>query len=401
MKAVKFSILFVFFLLAFPPFIFSQEIKDKQDELSGIKKKIEEEKKKIEETKRVEKTVLGELADIDKQLGDKEKELKILVYEIDNTNSEIKVLEGKIEELEVMIEDMRQLIEERLVALYKLGGAGYAPVLFSAENYSDVKRRVKYLSVIVESDRELFLSYRTNVSALSNNLDELKRKKSELSLLKEGVSRKKLQIEKDKVNRNKYLEDVKGKRSSYEAAIRELEEAKQRLTALIEKLIKEREEKERKEKERLEREKSTGHTSPSVGGAFLALKGKLPYPTEGSVITKYGRGEDPKYKNPIFNKGIEIKAPEGTKFFSVSSGEVIYVDYFQGYGNMIIIDHGDSYYTIYAHAKEIFKEVGDKVVAKEVIGTVGDSASLKGPCLYFEIRHHGSTTDPETWLAKD
>ena len=395
-KAVKFAILFALFFSFFPSFAHSQEIKDKQDELSGIKKKIDEEKKKIEETKREEKTILGELSDIDLQLRDKEKELKILIYEIDNTNSEIRALDAKIKELEVMIEDMRVLIEKRLVALYKLGGAGYAPVLFSAENYTDVKRRGKYLSLIIESDRELFISYRTKVLALSDNLNDLKKKKSELSLLKEGVARKELQINKEKVKRERYLDDVKGERSSYEAALGELEEAKERLTALIEKLIKERE-----EKERIEREKTMGHTSPPAGGAFSALKGKLPYPTEGGVITKYGRGEDPKYKNPIFNKGIEIKAPEGTKFFAVFAGEVIYVDYFQGYGNMIIVDHGDSYYTVYAHAREIFKEVGDKVVAKEVIGTVGDSGSLKGSCLYFEIRHHGNTTNPETWLAKD
>ncbi len=395
-RAIRVAVLFALFFSFFPSFVLSQEIKDKQNELSGIKKKIDEEKRKIEETKKAEKTILGELSGIDLQLGDNEKELKILIYEIDNTDSEIKALDAKIKELEVMIEDMSILIEKRLVALYKLGGAGYAPVLFSAENYSDIKRRGKYLSVIIESDRELFISYKTNVSALSNNLGELKKKKSELSLLKEGVARKKLQIEKEKVKRKKYLDDVKGKRSSYEAALGELEEAKGRLTALIEKLIKERE-----ERERIEREKTTGHTSPPASGAFFALKGKLPYPTAGSVITKYGKGEDPKYKNPIFNKGIEIKAPEGTKFFAVFAGEVIYVDYFQGYGNMIIVDHGDSYYTIYAHAREIFKEVGDKVVAKEVIGTVGDSGSLKGPCLYFEIRHHGNTTDPETWLAKD
>lgn len=395
-KAIKVAILFALFFSFFPSFAHAQEVKEKQDELSEIKKKIDEKKRKIEETKREEKTILGELSEIDLQLGYKEKELKILIYEIDNTNSEIKALDAKIKELEAMIVDMHLLIEKRLVALYKLGGAGYAPVLFSAENYSDIKRRGKYLSLIIESDRELFISYRTNVSALSDNLSDLKKKKSELSLLKEGVTRKGLQIKEEKVRREKYLEDVKGNRSSYEAALGELAEAKERLTALIEKLIKEREEKERRE-----REKMTGHTSSPAGGAFFVLKGKLPYPTRGSVITKYGRGEDPKYKNPIFNKGIEIKAPEGTKFFAVFAGEVIYVDYFQGYGKIIIVDHGDSYYTVYAHAREIFKEVGDKVVAEEVIGTVGDSGSLKGPCLYFEIRHHGNTTDPETWLAKD
>ena len=89
----------------------------------------------------------------------------------------------------------------------------------------------------------------------------------------------------------------------------------------------------------------------------------------------------------------------GSPIISVADGEIVYSDYFMGYGNLIIVDHGDSYYTVYAHAQTLLKRVGDRVKANEKIGTVGDTGSLKGPTLYFEIRHHGNTADPELWLA--
>ncbi len=139
---------------------------------------------------------------------------------------------------------------------------------------------------------------------------------------------------------------------------------------------------------------------PLPGGYFAGLRGRLPYPASGAIITKYGRGRDPKYDNPIYNKGIEIQAPTGSPIIAVADGQVIYADYFSGYGNLIIIDHGDNYYTVYAHAKDLLKKVGDRVASREKIATVGDTGSLKGAMLYFEVRHHGDTTDPENWLAR-
>jgi septal ring factor EnvC (AmiA/AmiB activator) len=381
-------------LLFFPQKNGAEDLEQKKNELSEIKKKIDEERKKIEEAKNEEKSVLRELSDMDFEIRHKEKELLALTYEIDIVNDEITSHREKIEELEAKIEEMRSLIEKRLASLYKLRKAGYVPVLFSAESYTEMKKRGKYLSLIIEADRELFFSYQTTMNALADTLSELEKKKDELSLLKEGVSRKKKEIQKEKVKKEGYLTRVKDKRSTYEEVLDDLEKAKKELSALIEKLIREREEAAKK------KSLDHPHTSPSAGGAFVALKGKLPYPVEGTIITRYGTGKDPKYENPIFNKGIEIKASEGTHFRAVADGEVIFAEYFYGYGNLIIIDHGDSYYTVYAHAKEIQTGVGDTVKGGEIIGTVGDTGSLKGPCLYFEIRHHGQTTDPQLWFAK-
>ncbi len=380
--------------LLFPHFGAAQNIGKKKDDLTAIEKKIKESRGKIKETKKKERSIIGEISRMDKAVKRNEKEISYISYKIDNTSSSIDDLQEKKKYLEENMEMMEVVIEDRLVAFYKLGGAGYLPALFSAEDYSDINRRGKYLSAVIEADKQLFQNYQANRDAHTKTIEKLTKKRDELSGLKEDMALKEVKLKKGKEKKKKYLVEVKKKKSSYESALKELEKSKKKLTALIERLKREREKKEKKTR------LGHAHSSPGAGGYFSRLKGRLPYPVKGNVLTRYGKGKDPKYNNPIFNKGIEIKAPEGTKFISVAKGEVIYADYFPGYGNLMIIDHGDNYYTVYAHAKSLYKSVGSKVQAKEAIGSVGDTGSLKGACLYFEIRHYTKTTNPVGWLVK-
>ena len=373
---------------------FADDLDERKKELTEIKKEIEEKKERIRESKSEEKTILEELTEMDASLDKRERELVSLEYDMETTTEKIEQIKERISDVEADIARLQGLIEVRLVALYKLNDAGYVPVMFSSTDYTDVRRRMKYLSAIVRTDQQLFAEYQNLNDALNDDLDELETKRDELKLLTEEVARKKLEIGREKTKRSDYLSEVKKERGAYEAALKELEESKKKLTALIDTLLEER----AKETERAKME-GHDHTSPSAGGVFASLKGALPRPVSGPILTDYGTGTDPIYNNPIFNKGIEIQADEGVDFISVATGQVIYADYFEGYGNLIIIDHGDSYYTIYAHARDVLVSVGDTVSSGEVIGTVGDTGSLKGPNLYFEIRHHGNTSDPESWLA--
>jgi septal ring factor EnvC (AmiA/AmiB activator) len=389
-------------MLCLGPIGGAEEIQEKTKELSTIKKEIEEKRRKITEASREEKSILSQISEMDKNLAGKEKEIMSIGREIEATDGDIEQLEVMIAEVRGRIASKQGDIEKRLVALYKLGETGYLPVLFSATSTEDVRRRTRYLSAVVYSDRALFTSFAADLKDLESAMQQLKDKKDSLTLLKTNADKKTIDLLREKERRTAYLSGVRDKKSSYERALSELETAQKKLSSLIEKL---QQEKERREREALERAKKenkpppSGHTSTPSGGYFIGLKGRLPYPASGSVITKYGKGKDPKYDNPIYNKGIEIKAPAGSPIISVADGEVVYADYFTGYGNLIIIDHGDSYYTVYAHAKSLAKRVGDRVRANEKIGTVGDTGSLKGPTLYFEIRHHGNTADPELWLA--
>jgi septal ring factor EnvC (AmiA/AmiB activator) len=134
--------------------------------------------------------------------------------------------------------------------------------------------------------------------------------------------------------------------------------------------------------------------------SFSTLKGLLNMPVKGKIISFFGPHRNKKFNVINFQSGIEIKADRGEPIRAVYNGRILYARWFKGYGNMVIIDHGNNYYTIYAHAQEIFASKGDIVEMGEVVATVGDSGSMIGPSLHFEVRHHGKPVDPLEWIKK-
>ena len=123
-------------------------------------------------------------------------------------------------------------------------------------------------------------------------------------------------------------------------------------------------------------------------------------PVKGKIISFYGPYKNTKFNVVNFRSGINIKADRGEPIRSVFAGITLYSRWFKGYGNMIIIDHGSNYYTVYAHVEELFKQKGDRVETSEVIATVGDTGSIYGSRLYFEVRNHGKPMDPLLWIKE-
>jgi septal ring factor EnvC (AmiA/AmiB activator) len=134
--------------------------------------------------------------------------------------------------------------------------------------------------------------------------------------------------------------------------------------------------------------------------SFLDLKGLLIMPVTGKIIDLFGPYKNPRFNTVNFRSGINIKAERGEPIHAVYKGIILFANWFKGYGNLIIIDHGDHYYTLYAHAEELFKQKGALVDAGEVIATVGDTGSMAGPILHFEVRHHGKPINPLPWIDR-
>jgi septal ring factor EnvC (AmiA/AmiB activator) len=138
------------------------------------------------------------------------------------------------------------------------------------------------------------------------------------------------------------------------------------------------------------------------GGApsteFISRQGSMPWPVQGRVTRGFGRSVHPRFNTVVINKGINIEAPAGTPIRAVAPGTVDYVNWLPGYGKCIILNHGDGWYSLYAHAAEIFPGVGARVDEGQVIAEVGDTGSLDGSQLYFEIRQGKEPVDPARWL---
>jgi septal ring factor EnvC (AmiA/AmiB activator) len=140
--------------------------------------------------------------------------------------------------------------------------------------------------------------------------------------------------------------------------------------------------------------------TPRSPVAFSLQKGRLMPPVAGQIISRFGIKQSGDYKSFTFQSGIAIRGEQGDPVRSVFKGNVVYAEWLKGYGNMVIINHGENYYTLYAHLQEMFRKKGDTVDTGEVIATMGDTGSLKGVCLHFELRHHGKPVDPLKWLKK-
>jgi len=123
-------------------------------------------------------------------------------------------------------------------------------------------------------------------------------------------------------------------------------------------------------------------------------------PVKGKIISKFGTARNRDFPSFTFRSGIDIKANRGEPVRSVFKGRIIFAQWLKGYGNIIIIDHGDNYYTLYAHVDEISKKKGSLIDRGDVIATAGDTGSMKGTCLHFEVRFHGKPVNPVKWLKK-
>jgi septal ring factor EnvC (AmiA/AmiB activator) len=134
----------------------------------------------------------------------------------------------------------------------------------------------------------------------------------------------------------------------------------------------------------------------SLSGAFSSLRGKLRLPVRGELVGRFGA---PRNDGPAGKSGVFIRAAEGQQVRSVAAGQVVYADWMRGFGNLLIVDHGEAYLSIYANNESLLKQTGDPVAAGEVIATVGASGGNEQSGLYFELRHLGKAFDPLRWVV--
>jgi len=147
------------------------------------------------------------------------------------------------------------------------------------------------------------------------------------------------------------------------------------------------------------REMMQGTVLPEVGalaGPFSGLRGKLRLPVRGELVGLFGA---PREEGPAGKKGVFIRAREGQPVLAVAAGQVVYAEWMRGYGNLLIVDHGEAYLSIYANNESLLKQTGDPVAAGEIVATVGASGGNEQSGLYFELRHLGKAFDPLRWVV--
>ncbi len=272
-------------------------------------------------------------------------------------------------------------LRPRLLARERMGRTGSLQILLASRSLSDLVKRRYLIDRILSRDMEILgdakAAYDVREQARSQQEAEAARIR-ELSL--EAEDRRKL-AEARKEERETILAALRGARAFHERAAAEVRTQAKQLAEFVATLPPPR----------------AGLSGP---GGFAALRGRLPSPSPGPVTVGFGRVVNPKFNTVTVQNGIDIAAPRGAPVRSVAAGLVVHAGWFKGYGNLVIVDHGEGYHTLVAHLATMQTAMGEKVDQGAVLGTVGDSGSLKGTYLYFEIREKGRPVDPRAWLSR-
>ncbi len=386
----------------------ASKVQESRDRLKEVQRELGREREKAKEAGQREVTLSKELARLDQDLAQRTRSLQDLEAKLRDSSQRLAKLSQDIAATDRRLTRSKGLLRQRLRALYKQGRFGYVQMLLSADDLAAAGRRVKYLAAVAAQDRRLIDTYSTSLVGLSDKREELERNKAEVADAKTRVAATRGQIAEEQRKRRILLASTREEKAGHLATIKELERSAKDLQSLLVRLQTEEERQRRASRSTPRREGSRPEAPADRGqeealdlrddGRFTQLKGRLPWPAAGTLSSTFGRQEHPKFRTVTFSRGIEIAAPEGRDIVAVADGTVIYADWFKGYGQLIILDHGSGYFTLYAHASEILVRPGDGAARGQVIGKVGDTGSLEGPQLYFELRYKGKFLDPVAWL---
>jgi murein hydrolase activator len=364
-----------------------------QRKLQQTQKQLKEERERAAAARARETSLLAELEEIERRLAAKKSDVARLETRIKKAQSDVQMYRGEISKLEKQRAGQMNALAGRLRVMYRVHAQGGAlPVILSGEDPVTRAVAVRHLASLAALDARLIQEYRVTSDRLADRKGREEAQQQELAGLHEDAKREQAEVDREVAKRRVILAKVRDERAYHERMVGELTEASNRLEAFIREL----QAKQRK-LAKIPPPKG-GIEPPSVG--FGALKGRLPWPTEGRIVTGYGAQVHPRFGTRTFRNGVDIEAAVGRDVLAVHAGHVIYTGWFKGYGNLIIVDHGNEYYTLYAHIAEIEAKEGEDVRQGQRIGTVGDTGSLAGPRLYFEVRYQGKPQDPEQWLRQ-
>ena len=355
-------------------------INDEQKELQALKKKIALQEKTISIEGAKESTVLKHLQKIETQLKLKERELTIYQLNYKVNQKKILSLVQRYKKAEQKLKNQEKVLGLRLRTIYKEGPVYPLKIMFSSNNLTDLLQKFKYMNLIARQDSELLYEYKNKLEHIKENKRALYETRAKIIYLKEKAKVKKNEIERTKKIKSKFLKRIKKKKSLNIRTRKELVAASNNLNNLIKKL-----------------------RVKLISGEGLEIsdkKGRLNLPLNGPILNKFGRKRVKEYDSYIVYNGINVKATKGTHVKAIFDGKILFAGELEGYGNLVIVGHGDKYHSLYGHLDDINVSVDRFVKTGEIIGLSGDSGSLEGEILYFELRRNGKPIKPLPWFRR-
>jgi septal ring factor EnvC (AmiA/AmiB activator) len=360
----------------------SDEIEGREEELERIRADLRQKRRQASELAGREHDLQAEVDRINaeiavnrellQKLGEKQ---EVLLRDLDFAHADLAMAEESLA-------SATSMLEKRLRAIYKFGRGEAMEVILLSKTFADLAKRIYYLSVIADNDLELMKVYSERVETRRVLMDHIAAKKSRIDAVGVEVETETRNLELKKEERDALVARLKDKRYYYENLAERLEEASKDLESLIADLESRREDVE------------------FAGTAFDARRGRLMWPCDGEVIASFGVETHPRFGTILRNNGIDIKTTPGTSIRAVANGVVSFAGALSGFGNCIVVSHGEGFYTLYGHLESMIAEKGYNVAEGLAIGVVGETSTPEGAVLHFEIRHGKKPLDPAVWLLQ-
>ncbi|HEU4708794.1 MAG TPA: peptidoglycan DD-metalloendopeptidase family protein [Methylophilaceae bacterium] len=382
--------------LASPAWSASKVEKTKQN-LEELHDRIEALKKELGSTEEKHNEAADELKQSEQAISEANRKLYELNRQHKQSSKSLGNLQQQKTELESTLQQQQKLLGTQLYQQYLHGRQGYVQILLQQQDPGAIARQLQYYSYVSRARATLIESMHSNLEKVAKLNDEAAAELQHLAELKEAQEKERQELQSQKQERRKLLSQLSAKIKSQRGEIDKLKRDEKRLSDLVEKLSRVVIRKPPPAKKN-EPSKPIGRNetlpSNSFSGNFAALKGKLNLPVKGDIANRFG---DERKDTGVSWKGLFIKSPEGSEVKSVAPGTVVFADWLRGFGNLLIIDHGDSYMTLYANNQALLKKVGEEVKGGDTIASVGNSGGNEEPGLYFELRHQSKPIDPLSW----
>jgi septal ring factor EnvC (AmiA/AmiB activator) len=414
-----------------------------EQERSELRRKLDDLKTDIVKTEKAHGHAADALASSEKAISTANRNLRELVAEQQRTQQKLQLLSQDLRQLEAAVAQQRKRLENMLREQYQAGPEDRLRLLLSGDNPNRMAREMRYLGYVSAEQVKAIEKLQQDIAAVEANKTDAEEARAALEDIAAEQREQKALLEKEKSKRKVLVAQLSDKLSAQRKQAGNLARDETRLSELVDRLAvviaqqrrAEEEEARRRarskaeaaarekalaEKARKENKENKGPSSaatkpaesaktperaervapepppPPDGNAFAALRGKGKLPVKGELAATFGakRADGPSWK------GIFIKAGEGSDVRAAGAGEVIFADWMRGFGNLIIVDHGGQYLSIYGNNQSLLKRPGDRVRVGDVIATVGNSGGNEHSGLYFELRHQGRAIDPLAWLNR-
>ena len=372
---------------------YNEELRYQNDAINKMKKEIEELSSKLRKANINETTTSKRITNLDEEIALVNKLIQSLKKEETSNRNKVNVLKDRIKTKEDELELLRTRYEQRIINTYQKGRVSDLEKVLSSTSWRQAVYRTQYLKIISSIEQKMTKDIENTLLVI--NKDKLKLE----SLLRQSISLKRdkqkqmTSLRKMRIKREKELNRIRQDKSALANYMQEKSAGVKQLESIIKKVLEDKARSEREE--RIRQQQQALKTKE-----FNLLKGQLPWPTEGRVISKFGKQWNSRLKTTTDNPGIDIKGQPGSPIRSTMSGVVTTITYIRGYGTTVIIDHGGGFYTVYSHVTNIQTQVDSEVRSGDVIAYMGDSGSINGSKLHFEVWGKGQKLDPEKWLIK-